>query len=68
MAVIYCHCKVNYPNIFFKVFHNIEKIITAVINYRGKLFDNTGSSGVCLIELRQRLNLKVKLRNAKISN
>jgi hypothetical protein len=50
MAVIYCHSKVNYPNIFFKVFHNIEKIITAVINYRGnKLPWNLITMVNCLI-------------------
>jgi hypothetical protein len=43
---IYCHSKVNYPDIFFKVFHNIEKKITAVIS---KLPWNLITAVNCLI-------------------
>jgi hypothetical protein len=50
MAVIYCHSKVNYPNNFFKVFHNIEKIITAVIKFQGNLLPRYLITAVnCLI-------------------
>ncbi len=43
---IYCHSKVNYPDFFFKVFHNIEKKITAVIS---KLPWNLITTVNCLI-------------------